>query len=51
MTTQELAQRMVDDGYISTPELRLFTVTDDPQVVVKTIMDARDRLGITAVEF
>ena len=44
-------QRMVDDGYISTPELRLFTVTDDPQVVVKTIMDARDRLGITAVEF
>jgi uncharacterized protein (TIGR00730 family) len=44
-------QRMVDDGYISTPELRLFTVTDDPRVVVKTIMDARDRLGITAVEF
>lgn len=44
-------QRMVDDGYISTPELRLFTVTDDPHVVVKTIMDARDRLGITAVEF
>ena len=41
---------MLLDGNISASDLRLFTVTDDPQVVVKTIMDARERLGITAVD-
>jgi|CXWL01.1.fsa_nt_gi uncharacterized protein (TIGR00730 family) len=46
-----IRDRMLTDKYISPTDLRLFTVTDDPMVVVKTIMDARERLGIIAVDF
>ncbi len=45
-----IRERMLTDGNISSSDLRLFTVTDDPQVVVQTIMDMRERLGITAVD-
>ena len=46
-----IRERMLTEKYISPTDLRLFTVTDDPMVVVKTIMDARERLGIIAVDF
>jgi uncharacterized protein (TIGR00730 family) len=46
-----IRDRLLADGMISPGDEHLFTVTDDPATVVKTIMDTRARLGITAVEF
>lgn len=48
--TDWVRERLLEDGKISPGDLHLFTVTDDPQVVVSTILDCRRRLGITAVE-
>jgi uncharacterized protein (TIGR00730 family) len=41
---------LVQAGTISPTDTKLFTVTDDPHEVVRTILDCRRRLGIDAVE-
>ncbi len=48
--TDWIRNRVLEEGKVSPGDLHLFTVTDDPQVVVRTILDCRRRLGITAVE-
>jgi uncharacterized protein (TIGR00730 family) len=46
-----IRERLLGDGMISPGDEHLFTVTDDPAVAVKTILDARSRLDFTTAEF
>jgi uncharacterized protein (TIGR00730 family) len=48
--TDWIRDRLIAEGMISPGDERLFTVTDDPAVVVRTILDCRARLGITSVD-
>jgi uncharacterized protein (TIGR00730 family) len=42
--------RLLGEGMISQGDQNLFSVTDDPREVVRTILDCRRRMGIDSVE-
>jgi uncharacterized protein (TIGR00730 family) len=42
--------RLLGEGMISAGDQNLFSVTDDPREVVRTILDCRRRMGIDSVE-
>ncbi len=48
--TDWIRDRLLAEGMISAGDEKLFTVTDDPHTVVRTILDCRKRLGIMAVD-
>jgi uncharacterized protein (TIGR00730 family) len=48
--TDWVRDRLLADRMISPGDEHLFVVTDDPAVVVQTILDSRTRLGITSVD-